>query len=136
MARVQAIRITVYCPVSSATLAAMGAGDSDAVRRDPQLRPLLEFLEGCPEFGRLGPYAGVSETLLGIESFTPLQSANPSLGRAGERSHSPTAVLVTYAQGALTPERLEEALQQLAALHPWETPVIVVARVELLRPAP
>ncbi len=134
MARVQATRITVYCPVSSSTLAALGAGHPEAVRNDPQLRPLLDFLEGSAEFGRLGPYAGVSETLLGVESFTPLPAASPTLGHPGQRSHSPTAVLVTYAPGELAPDRLEEALQRLAALHPWETPVIEVTRVELLRP--
>ena len=125
-------RITVFCPVSKDTLVALTRGELAALAADPVGGRILGFIERCPELGDFGAYRGVCEVAIGIEAFTPAAHARPTLGAAGERSHSATAVITTYARDSITDERLDALLRDLCALHPWEVPVIEVAAVTLV----
>jgi hypothetical protein len=129
---VAARRITIFCPISTETRAALARGDLDSLAADSSAGPILSYLEHCPELGQLGAYSGVCEISLGIEAFTPGAEARPTVGSPGERSHSATAVLTSYASASLPVERLETILSALAQLHPWEVPVIEVSLVELV----
>jgi hypothetical protein len=134
--RVRARRVTVYCPVAPETLSALARGDPAALTRDPVGGRILGYIERCPEFGDFGSYTGVCEVAIGLEAFTPGLRARPTLGAAGERSHSATAAITTYASDAIAEDRLETLLQGLCALHPWEVPVIEVSSVTLVRRHP
>jgi hypothetical protein len=129
---IAARKITVFCPIAAETLAALARGELEALAHDASAGPLLAFLESCPELGRLGAYSGVCEISLGLEAFTPLAAARPTQGLAGERSHSATAVLTTYAPASIPATRLEAILSELVRLHPWEVPVIEVSPVDLI----
>lgn len=123
--------ITVHCPIEAATLQAIGRGDTTALNRDPVIIPILQVIEKTPEFGDFGTYSGVCEVAVGLEAFTPGAAAAPTLGLAGQRTVSPTALLTTYVDGAVTATRLEQLVEALAAAHPWEVPVIAVGSARL-----
>ena len=124
-------RIRVYCPIGSATVVAIAAGDAQALGADLAARPLLDFIEACPECGDFGFYRGVAEVSIGVEAFTPSAGAMPTAGTVGERSYSATAAITTYVSADLARGRLAEIVDGLAARHPWEVPVIEVTVAEL-----
>lgn len=126
-------RITVFCPVSRDTLGALARGELAALAEDEVGGRMLRYIEACPDLGDFGAYTGVCEVAIGLEAFTAARHAKPTLGAAGERSHSATAVLTTYARHSIPPERLDAILAELCALHPWEVPVIEVTDVTLAR---
>ncbi len=130
---VDALRITVHCPVAPATLAALARGEAHALAADPVAARLLGFIEQCPELGDFGAYRGVCEVALGVECFTPTATARPTLGTPGERAHSATVLITTYASAAIAPPRLEALLAALCERHPWEVPVIELTAVRLAR---
>ncbi|MBS0394963.1 MAG: hypothetical protein JSR54_10075 [Proteobacteria bacterium] len=130
---VDALRITVHCPVAPETLAALAGGDLRALAADPVAGRLLGFIERSAELGDFGAYRGVCEVALGVECFTPTAAARPTLGTAGERAHSATVAINTYASAALEPARVEALLAALREHHPWEVPVIEVTAVRLAR---
>ena len=127
-------RITVYCPINADTLAAVARGDASALARDGAVGRILSYIESCPDLGAFGTYRAVCEVSLGVEAFTPAKGATPTSGRAGERSHSPTAAITTYAHESVSDERLDALLADLTNLHPWEIPVIEVMMVTLRKP--
>jgi hypothetical protein len=129
-------RITVFCPVSPDTLGALARGELAALARDPVGGRILGYIERCPDLGDFGAYTGVCEVAIGLEAFTSAPHARPTMGAAGQRSHSATAVITTYARDSIPDERLDTLLQELCALHPWEVPVIEVAAVTLVRRHP
>jgi hypothetical protein len=131
--QVRARRVTVHCPVAAETLSALARGELSALARDPVGGRILDYIERCPEFGDFGSYSGVCEVAIGLEAFTPAPHARPTLGAAGQRSHSATAVITTYASNTLAEDRLDALLQGLCDLHPWEVPVIEVSFVTLVR---
>ena len=129
-------RIAVYCPVSPATLGALARGELSALAADPVGGRILGFIEQCPDLGDFGAYTGVCEVAIGLEAVTSTAQARPALGAVGERSHSATAVITTYARDSIPEDRLDALLAELCALHPWEVPVIEVAAVTLVRRHP
>jgi hypothetical protein len=126
----------VYCPVQRATLAAIAGGDLDALDRDPHAGPILAIIERSADLGNFGRYRGVFELGIGVEGFTPQPGALPALGRNGVRTLSCTAAIATFVPMAVSPARLAELLDALAAAHPWEIPVIEVADVHLFGEPP
>ena len=128
----KARRIAVFCPVSPATISALARGELSALAGDPVGGRILAYIERCADLGDFGAYRGVCEVAIGLEAFTSGAHARPAMGSAGERSHSATAVITTYARDSISDERLDTLLQELCALHPWEVPVIEVAAVTLV----
>lgn len=132
---IDAWRVTVFCPITRETLAAAAGGDVAALERDPSTAPILGHLAGSRHFGNFGRYAGVCEASLGVELFTPTAAAAPTLGRAGERTQSATVAIRSYLAADVPAAELDSLVGELADLHPWEVPVIEVARVRLFRRA-
>lgn len=125
--RVTAVKI--HCPVAPETLAALLAGNATALESDATASALLAVIRGNNALGDFGLYHGVTEVGIGWESFTPSPDASPTLGTAGANALSPTVILTTHApEGA----DIDAALAALLAAHPWETPVIELAEVDLL----
>ncbi len=126
-------RISVYCPVLPDTIRALARGELSALAQDPVGGRILAYIERSPELGDFGAYRGVCEVAIGLEAFTSDEHARPTMGSVGERSHSATAVISTYAADSISDDRLDALLQELCALHPWEVPVIEVVAVTLVR---
>lgn len=122
-------RVTVYCPISAATFAALVRGEFEAAQRDPASAPLLKIIENSSELGNFGTYKGVCELGLGYEAFTPAAGARPVLGADGRRSATPMITITTFVPGDVPDARLNALVSELAAAHPWEVPVIEVATV-------
>lgn len=129
LARRRAVEVRIHCPIAGETLAAMVAGDGEALERDPSAVAILAIIRADNPLGDFALYKGVCEVSVGWESFEPGGDASPTLGSAGARSLSPTAILTTYADAEAD---IEDALAQLMAAHPWEVPVISVSGVELV----
>lgn len=128
---ISARRITVYCPVAPETLNSVARGDYSCLARDAGISPILELIEQSAEFGNFGRYRGVCEIGVGLEAFTPQATAVPTIGRAGERSLSPTLAVTTFVLDGVTEARLGELVESIAERHPWEIPVIEVFPVGL-----
>jgi hypothetical protein len=115
--------IRVYCPVAPATLAALIAGDPNAVERDDTAAALLAIMR-TPPLGDFGRYHDVVELAIGYEGFRPGEGAVPTLGTLGEASWSPTVILTAIFDAEAEVDMLAE---RLLAAHPWDVPVIAVS---------
>lgn len=129
MQRRRAIAVTIHCPISPLTLAAMLAGNAEAIENDTAASAMLAVVRAENPLGDFDLYKGVCEISVGWESFLPAPAARPTLGSAGERSLSPTAIIRTYADPS---SDISAALSALMAAHPWEVPVIELSELDLL----
>ncbi len=127
-------RITIHCPIHPQTLRAVADGALDALVADAGIAPILTLIESSGELGDFGHYRGVCEIGLGLEAFTPQAGARPVVGTVGERALSATATIKTYVAANCSGMRLAQLLGELAACHPWETPVMEVDEVRLYAP--
>lgn len=127
--RRRAIAIKIHCPILPETLAAILAGDANAIEQDPASAAILKVIRADNPLGDFTDYSGVCEISVGWESFQPGPDASPTLGSPGKRSLSPTAILRTYASADAD---IELALAELLAVHPWEVPVIEISEVGLI----
>ena len=128
---ISARRITIYCPIAPATVAAIARGDPTALLHDPRAAGVLALIERSPDLGNFGRYKGVYEIGFGAEAFTPEPDARPTVGAAGKRTLSPTAAITTYVPSAISTARLVAWLAAVADAHPWEVPVIDVIEIQL-----
>lgn len=119
-------KLRVHWPISTETLSLIASGDAGAIHQDLGLARLLHAVEQFPELGDFGNYKHVFESGLGFEGFTCGEGAVPTLGSVGEQTVSPTFVFTTYFDAALDDAAVEHVMQALAAIHPWELPVIEV----------
>lgn len=119
----------MHCPVSGNVLARLQAGEAAALGDDPVLAGVVDVIRRSDVLGAIGPYRGVFELGFGLESFVPGAEALPTTGRAGEAAVVPTVVVKTYAAMGMN---IDAELAAIAAVHPWEIPVIEVAMVELV----
>lgn len=123
--------VRVHVPVAEQTLAAMLAGDGEAGERDPVLAQVLGVIREDNPLGHFGLYTGVAEIGIGWESFRPAADARPALGKPGKDSLSPTVIVSAHAPCAPDDPALIAAVERLLAVHPWEVPVIEIARIML-----
>ncbi len=117
-------KLRVHWPIAAVSLRQLVEGDLEVLKADPGLASLFDTLESCPELGDFGNYRHVFESSLGFEGFTASPAANPTFGRAGERTLSPTFVLTTYLDADLSEEAVSRLLGRMIEVHPWEVPVI------------
>jgi len=128
-------RVTVYCPVQRATLAAIAGGDLDALDRDPHAGPILAIIERSADLGNFGRYRGVFELGIGVEG------SRRSLGRCPpwpeRRSdavlHRGHRHLRAHGRVAGPAGRI---VGRISRRTPWEIPVIEVADVHLFGEPP
>jgi len=119
-------KLRVHWPISGTTFAQLATGEADAFRNDPGIAALLRALAQFQELGDFGNYKHVFESGLGFEGFTTAEGANPTLGRVGEQTLSPTFVFTTYFDASLADAAVERFMRQVVEIHPWEVPVIEV----------
>jgi len=91
--------------------------------RSPYLSKILDILATSEGVGQLGNYCSVYELADGEEWYTPMQSAHPNLGKPEVESGVRIAVVTTYAVGMSRPQ-IEDFLEKVVRVHPWEHPVI------------
>lgn len=127
--RRRAVAVKIHCPISALTFTALLNGNGDAIERDPAAAAMLAVIRADNPLGDFKLYNGVCEISPGWESFQPGPDAKPTMGSAGERPLSPTAIITTYADADAD---LAPALDALMAAHPWEIPVIELSEVQLL----
>lgn len=121
--------VRVHCPVSGNVLARLQAGEAAALRDDPVLAGVVDVIRGSDVLGAVGPYRGVFELGFGLESFVPGAEAVPTAGRAGATEVVATVVVKSYAAAGAD---IDAELAAIAAVHPWEVPVIEVGLVEMV----
>jgi len=117
-------RITIRCPISSLTLQAMLQGDEYVLEGDPSIAPILTLIKEHPAFGDFGHYTCVCEVTVGLEAFTSGHAASPTLGTPGKRTASFTATVTTFVSESVDEPTLYALIDDIAAAHPWEVPVI------------
>ncbi|RDV10967.1 hypothetical protein DXK94_07305 [Arthrobacter sp. RT-1] len=117
-------KLRVHWPISGTTFAQLAKGKASAFRDDPGIAHLLQALTQFRELGDFGNYKHVFESGLGFEGFTTAEGANPTLGRVGEQTLSPTFVFTTYFDASLEDAAVERFMRQIVDIHPWEVPVI------------
>ena len=117
-------KLRVHWPISGTTFAQLAQGEARAFQDDPGIAALLQALAQFRELGDFGNYKHVFESGLGFEGFTTAEGANPTLGRVGEQTLSPTFVFTTYFDASLADAAVERFMRQIVDIHPWEVPVI------------
>lgn len=130
-------KVTIHCPISAETLRRLTGGDLEAIERDPAAAAILAVIRASDQLGDFDLYKGVFEVSLGLEGFTSTERANPTSGQPGERALSPTAIISTYVDPAVSAPELAMVIDALVLAHPWETPVIEVgAPIQLVCDTP
>lgn len=117
-------KLRVHWPISAETFARITSGEGEALKRDKGLAMLLQVAEQFQDLGDFGNYKHVFESGVGFEGFTCAAGATPTLGEVGERTFSPTFVYTTYFNAALEEAVVDQFVQQIVDIHPWELPVI------------
>lgn len=118
-------------PVDPGTLAALQAGQTDALDQDPSLAGLLAALRADNPLGDFGLYQAVAEISPCWELFQPQGGANPTLGTAGAPQVSTNLMVTIHVDAAAPQAEFEAVLDRLVDLHPWEVPVIEISEAEL-----
>jgi hypothetical protein len=121
------VRLAVYVPVDE------GSQDASLTAASA----VQEILRTFREFdfaGSVGSYQAVVEISSAVETFVPTADAAPTHGVAGIASSVPSARLVTYIPAGTPGEELDRLVGAIAAVHPWEHPVIELDRVSLWMP--
>lgn len=124
--------LRIYCPVAAATLHALVAGDLATVERDPVLAAMLAIVRAENPLGDFGLYRAVVSLAPGWELFVPAPDARPTLGAADTPTASPTVILTLYLPADAPQTAVAAAVDAVVAAHPWETPVIEFADVQLV----
>lgn len=125
--------VRVHCPISEEAYAALGRGDATALADDSVAGPLLAILRGDGPLGDFGLYRGVAAIIPAIETFVPTAAAEPADGSAGQPNHVAMAVLHSWIDAAMPDDAIAALVGRIAAIHPWELPVIEIgAPVRLL----
>lgn len=117
-------KLRVHWPIASETFTRLAHGDAEAFEDEAGIVALLQALVEFPALGDFGNYRHVFESGLGFEGFTCMEAANPTLGKAGQPTISPTFVFTTYFDAALDDADVELFVQHIVDIHPWEVPVI------------
>ncbi len=120
-------KVTIHCPISAETLRQLTGGDLEAIERDDAAAAILAVIRASDQLGDFDLYRGVFEVSFGLEGFTSTDRANPTSGQPGERTLSPTAIISTYVDAAVSDPELAKVIDALVLAHPWETPVIEVS---------
>ena len=118
-------------PVEPATLAALQAGDPEALDRDPSFARLLSALRADNPLGDFGLYQAVAEVSPCWELFQPQTGASPALGAACQPQVSTNLMVTIHVDASAPDAEFEAVLDWLVALHPWEVPVIEISLAEL-----
>lgn len=117
-------KLRVHWPIASETFSRLAAGDEEAFNDEASISVLLQALSESPALGDFGNYRNVFESGLGFEGFTCTEGANPTLGKVGQQTISPTLVFTTYFDAALDDAAVQNLLRDIVEIHPWEVPVI------------
>jgi hypothetical protein len=117
-------KLRVHWPISAETFSRITSGEVEALKRDKGLAMLLQVAEQFQDLGDFGNYKHVFESGVGFEGFTCAAGATPTLGEVGEQTFSPTFVYTTYFNAALEEAVVDQFVQQIVDIHPWELPVI------------
>ncbi|MCI0140276.1 hypothetical protein KNN17_01645 [Arthrobacter bambusae] len=117
-------KLRVHWPVTSETFSRLAAGEAEAFRDDQGIAALLRALTESGDLGDFGKYRHVFESGLGFEGFTVTEHANPTLGKVGQQTISPTFVFTTYFDAALDDAAVDRFTRRIMEIHPWEVPVI------------
>lgn len=120
-------KLRIHWPISVETMTQLADGQLQALESDAGIASLLDALTSTPELGGFGNYHHVFESSAGFEGFTVAEGANPTLGRVGQRTISPTFVFTTYFDDSLDDAAVQQLVQTIVDIHPWEVPVIEVS---------
>ena len=122
------VRLAVYVPVDE------GTQDADLTAVSAVADILRTFRESGFA-GSVGAYKAVAEISSGVETFVPSADAAPTHGVADIASTVPSARLVTYVPAGTPGEELDRLVGAVAAVHPWEHPLVELDRVSLWMPS-
>lgn len=128
----QVIALKVHCPVDRDTVGLLARGDFAAIDPNCALARMLAIVREGGPLGDFGAYRSVIELATGWELFTPGADARPTLGSAGTPTASPTAILTLHIPADAAEETISSAISAIVAAHPWEVPVIEMARTALV----
>ncbi|WP_458108074.1 hypothetical protein M1D51_00260 [Arthrobacter sp. R3-55] len=120
-------KLRIHWPIPVETMKQLAGGDLGALDADAGITSLLNELQSAPELGGFGNYHHVFESSAGFEGFTVAEGAKPTLGTVGQRTISPTFVFTTYFDDSLDQHTVQELVQRIVDIHPWEVPVIEVS---------
>lgn len=95
------------------------------------LHKIVELLKQSQPIGCVGPYAAVYDLNETIGGWTPLPGAQPTLGTIGTDEQCASWMFTTYADAAIPKDKIEKFIADLAAIYPWEQPLIELTTSQL-----
>jgi hypothetical protein len=129
-------RIKIYIPILSNSPSPDGNVILEQdVNANRDVAAILNLLKTSHPVGTVGNYSSVYELEASIEGYTPEANAQPTLGESGQVTQIRTIALITYA-AVEAYSAVEAFATAVAALHPWEHPVIEIVKAKLWEPTP
>lgn len=101
----------------------------------PHVMAVLGLIRRSDHVGAVGAYRAVVEISDGRESFVPTVDAQPAHGDNGSASDVRAIKIITYVAKEIDDLEVVRLVEDLAALHPWEHPIIELDRVQLWMPS-
>mgnify|MGYP006274749565 CR=1 FL=1 len=127
-------RIDVILPVENTAPQSLPLKMSEAITICPVLEDILTLLGKSDPIGREGNYECVYSILPGIGGFVPGEGASPVNGKPGITASGPNYVFRTHAPVDIDFSLVENFINAVAAIHPWEHPTISLTRPVLWAP--
>ena len=125
--------LKIHCPIDIKSMQQISAGQIAQIDPECALAKILNLVgEGGSPLGDFGIYKSVVELSAGWEMFTPDSSSRPTLGQAGLRTVSPTAILTVYMAADSPADAVSGAIDAILVAHPWEVPVIELSETSLI----
>ena len=90
------------------------------------LTKIIELMNDYIPVGRVGAYDGVYALNENMEGYCPGENSHPAHGEIGQHVQCPGRVLTTYAPEDIERSVLQEFINNVVEIHPWEHPVIEV----------
>ena len=126
-------RIRTYLPLPEG---ALPDNTAEALEdRCPSLKQALALLRESDPIGRVGQYAAVYGASTASGGSLPLPGSHPVDAEVNAMESACAVSFSTYAAASVPLEAIQAFVERLAALHPWEHPVIEINDIALWMPA-
>tara|TARA_Y100001934_G_C11951801_1_gene585255 strand:- start:41 stop:490 length:450 start_codon:yes stop_codon:yes gene_type:complete len=112
----------------------MGTELDELYKICPEFQAIYELLSSHEQVGILGRYKACFNASIGIESYLPMEGADPVGGMLGQTSLLQSLRFQTYAQDSVAQHIIDQFIIDLAQLHPWEHPVIEAHKIKSTLP--
>jgi hypothetical protein len=115
-------KIKVYVPLDDDPREA--SLDSIRAKADSRVRDVVEAMAAVTGVTPIGHYDHIYEMDVGFEGYRAARGASPRYGRVGQDVRLGRVAITSFIEHDASPVTLENIVEAVRAVHPWEHPII------------